>query len=365
MSGDQARCGPRDQRQPGRAGRPTPRGTVAAAARRRRRRPRAKHRRAAAARGSTGTPARRGTGRPWCRSSGARAPGRRRRPRRRARIVVPPKPLSAKDSRAASRICAPGVRAARPATAAPGLDRSPRPHGRRASRSCSRVNASASIRSSSRASRLPALRVLISSTMCPANDAVGEVLEQLGDRLRARGPGSGARPWPSRCRRSGGRAAAGRRAARAISTGSERDDRRVGEVERGVGVVLLRRVPARHVDLHLALAEARQGYMFSTANAMPVRSSSSRDALDERRGRSRAATGTAGARRPRRRRPRAAISALRLELAPGLGAPDPLGDQQAGACTAQTGISWYSERCRTASTSWLTGSMPTITSTAS
>ena len=35
------------------------------------------------------------------------------------------------------------------------------------------------------------------------------------------------------------------------------------------------------------------------------------------------------------------------------------------ALESSTGISWYSERCRTASMRWLIGSMPTITSTAS
>ena len=109
-------------------------------------------------------------------------------------------------------------------------------------------------------------------------------------------------------------------------------DRGVGEVDGGVGVVLLGRVPAGEVHPHPALGPAaagdRQGYMFSTANAMPVDSSSAampstKPAAYSFCQRNGGCTTTTSA-------PTAsAISADRCELAPRVGAPDPLGEQQA------------------------------------
>ena len=111
-------------------------------------------------------------------------------------------------------------------------------------------------------------------------------------------------------------------------------------------------------------AEARQGYMFSTAKAMPVDSSSAAIPWTNPR-RSPAASGTAGAPRPRRRRRRAAISADRSSLPHGSVPQTRWVISRHGACTAQTGISWWSESCLSAAVCWLSASMPTITSTAS
>ena len=154
-----------------------------------------------------------------------------------------------------------------------------RPRGGGASRgrrpgSASRANSSDSRRSVSRSSRVLALRVLISSTISPREAGPGEVprgSSAASDRAAARAPG--ARPWPSRCRRSGGRAAAGRRAARP-SRRVGLGDRGVREVDGGVGVGLLGGVPARAgTSPCRAATEARHGYMFSTAKAIPVDSS--------------------------------------------------------------------------------------------
>ena len=152
----------------------TPTGTPAAAVRRRRRprrRPQARSPRA----GRPAAPGRPGTGRPWCRSSGG--PGRRRprRPRRSPRIVVPPKPLSANDERAAARIAArvSGAPGRRPRGAALVLMSGARTK-------CSRANSSDSRRSASRSSRVDALRVLISSTMWPSKPVPARWLEEAG-----------------------------------------------------------------------------------------------------------------------------------------------------------------------------------------
>ena len=75
--------------------------------------------------------------------------------------------------------------------------------------------------------------------------------------------------------------------------------------------------------------DARQGYMFSTAKAIPVVRLQRRDALDEARG--------VVLLPPERRVHDDHVGADRLghlgralELAPRVGAPDPLGEEQAG-----------------------------------
>ena len=54
-----------------------------------------------------------------------------------------------------------------------------------------------------------------------------------------------------------------------------------------------------------------------------------------------------------------------LELAPRLGPPDPLREQQARRVDRAHRDAWCSESCWTAEICWLSASMPTITSTAS
>ena len=92
-------------------------------------------------------------------------------------------------------------------------------------------------------------------------------------------------------------------------------DRGVREVDRRVGVRLLGRVPAGHVHLHCRAARGRPpGVHVLDREGDPGRLLERGDAVDEVGGVLASATGTAGARRPpRRRRPRA-ISAERSSL---------------------------------------------------
>ena len=120
-------------------------------------------------------------------------------------------------------------------------------------------------------------------------------------------------------------------------------DRGVRQVDRGVGVVLLRRVPAR------ARRPASRAATRARGTCSPPRTRCrcaprGRRRPPRSRARSRAASGTAGARRPRPRRPRRAISALRSSLPQGSAPQTRWVISRQGACTAHTGISWYSER---------------------
>ena len=140
------------------------------------------HRRRAPPAGRPAARARRRTGRPWCRSSGAPAPGRRRPARgdradRRTREA-----LGGERARAPRRGSPPGCRArpaADPAARAPGTGAGTRSRAAPAPRSAARANASDSAQVGARAaSRSPALRVLISSTMCAGEARSREVLEE-------------------------------------------------------------------------------------------------------------------------------------------------------------------------------------------
>ena len=109
--------------------------------------------------------------------------------------------------------------------------------------------------------------------------------------------------------------------------------------------------------------EARQGYMFSTANAIPVDSSSAAMPLTKSRAysfcqRNGGCTTTTSA-------PTAfAISAERSSLPQGSVPQTRWVNSRQGAWIAETGMSWCSESCFTAEMDWLRASI-TITSTAS
>ena len=109
--------------------------------------------------------------------------------------------------------------------------------------------------------------------------------------------------------------------------------------------------------------EARQGYMFSTANAIPVDSSRAAMPLTKSRAysfchRNGGCTTTTSA-------PTAfAISAERSSLPQGSVPQTRWVNSRQGAWIAETGISWCSESCFTAEMDWLSASI-TITSTAS
>ena len=145
--------------------RPRPRGTPAGSARRRRR-PHPRSPAASRPAGRPSPPARPGTGRPWCRSSGAPAPGRPR-PRRR-----PPAPRCrrshCREARAGGRQDrGPGVRGAR--DDGPAAERCSRAAHGVVAKKCSRANSTDSRRSASRSSLVLQRRVLISTTISPAN----------------------------------------------------------------------------------------------------------------------------------------------------------------------------------------------------
>ena len=294
--------------------------------------------------------ARRGTGRPWCRSSGAPAPGRRRPRAATARIVVPREAVGGERARGPRRGSRPGCRARPAADPAPGAaDGCWRGHARLRTAKCSRANASDSAQVALALARgCSHLRVLISSTMSP---------------VEAAGPRGGAR-----------NSAAPHRAAarhqvlvlgRAGAVGQvdvpqpvaeplgHRDrvgvrDRGVREVDGGVGVVLLRRVPAGEVHLHAALRGGPPGVHVLDGEGDAGGLLEAPRCPRRTRGRTPSASGTAGARRPRRRRPSAAISADRSSLPHGSVPQTRWVNSRHGACTAQTGISWCSESCLTA-----------------
>ena len=244
----------------------------------------------------------RGTGRPWCRSSGAPAPGRRRRPRRPPRIVVPAKPWAANGSRARGEDRGAGVGRAGPTAAGTRALASSRGWTAK----CSRAKASDSARSRSR------------SLACVAPAGV-DLQHDVARRS----------PWSARCWRNRSAPCAPRPGTRCSSlaepvpsvrctcrsrvTEALRHlhdvglrDRGVREVDGGVGVVLLGRVPAGEVHLHAALGAAasappRVHVLDGEGDAGGLLEGG--DALDEAARRTPSATGTAGARRPRRRRP--------------------------------------------------------------
>ncbi len=141
--------------------------------------------------------ARRGTGRPWCRSSGAPAP---RRPRRRRR------PRASTCRRTPARRTAPAPRPGSP----PGC---PAPRGgaraaarrvisrRPAAKKCSRANSSDSRRSVSRSSRSAALAGVDLERRSRRRSRCARGGAGTRRRRSSRGRARGARPWPSRCRR--------------------------------------------------------------------------------------------------------------------------------------------------------------------
>ena len=152
-------------------------------------RPGRDHRRAAPRAGRRAARARPRTGRPWTaevvvhqRGVDAGLGGDRphrgtleARARRRARAPRPGSPRACPVRRA-------GVRGWSWTISHAGSVHSGQP---RAAAKCSRLNASASSRSASRASRSPALRVLISTTMWPSNPRLGEQLEERSAGLVA------------------------------------------------------------------------------------------------------------------------------------------------------------------------------------
>ena len=110
--------------------------------------------------------------------------------------------------------------------------------------------------------------------------------------------------------------------------------------------------------------EARHGYMFSTAKAIPVSSSSeampsTKPAAYSRCHRNGGCTTTTSA-------PTAsAISADRCSLPQGSVPQTRWVNSRHGEWIATIGRAWCSESCLTAETCWLSASMPTITSMAS
>ena len=110
--------------------------------------------------------------------------------------------------------------------------------------------------------------------------------------------------------------------------------------------------------------DARHGYMFSTANAIPVDTSRAAMPLTKSRAysfcqRNGGCTTTTSA-------PTAcAISAERSSLPHGSVPHTRWVNSRHGAWTAEIGIPWWSASCLTADVCWLSASMPTITSTAS
>ena len=158
-------------------------------------------RRRSACGGRRAAPGRRGTGRPWCRSSGARGPRRRRRTRRRRGSSYRAKPFSANDARAAARIAArvSGEPRRRPRDGACGRSRGqPCAAG---TTKCSRANSSDSTQ--------VALALLAGGSLAGVDlqhdvaveAGAGEVPQERRRPPSRRGRARGARPWPSRCRR--------------------------------------------------------------------------------------------------------------------------------------------------------------------
>ena len=316
---------------------PDRRGTPAAAARPRRRRPPSTTGSERRARVDRQLAARPGTGRPWCRSSGGPAPRRPRRPRRRRGSTCRANPWPANELPRRRQDRRAGVGRARPAAAAAAAaaagarGRSRRRRDREVlAGELQRLHAGRA----SRSSRSAALRVLISSTMWPSKPVAGEVLEERRRAPRAAARAPGARPWPSRCRRSGGCGAAASPSRSAIATGSDCGDRGVREVDGGVGVGLLRGVPAGQVHLHAA-PRARPATGTCSRPRTRCRSTPRAPRCPRRSSRrSRAASGTAGARRPRRRRPPWPSRRERSSLPHGSVPQTRWVNSRHGACTA-------------------------------
>ncbi len=209
------------------------------------------------------------------------------------------------------------------------------------------------------------LRVLISTTISPPKPERATWREELGgaDRAAARAPG--ARPWPSRCRRSGGCAAAGRRAGRPSRPGRSARSRRArgrwwcwrsprsegSQPGRYISMPRRRRGPP---GVHVLDRERDAGRLLEGGDAR--RRTRAAYSFCQRNGGCTTTTSAPTA---------AAISADRSSLPHGSVPQTRWVNSRHGACTAQTGISWCSESCWTAEICWLSASMPTITSTAS
>ena len=296
--------------------------------------------------GRPAAPARRRTGRPWCRSSGAPAPA-----------STPASAATRADRRAGEALVG-ERRPAPPSRISPGCRA--RPAGGRARRSRRHAGSrhgargatgevSAGERQRLRAGRpraprgRAALRVLISSTMWPAKPVAGQVLEEARRRPGCRGPGtrcsSLAEPVPSV--RWTWRSRSPSRSA--IATGSDCGDRGVREVDGGVGVGLAPTGPSRAGTSRIAAARGgppgvhvldreRDAGATPRAPAMPVDEARGVVALPAERRVHDDHVGADGVRHLGRA----------LELAPRVGAPDPLGDQQARRVHRADGSSWWS-----------------------
>ena len=174
----------------------------------------------------------------------------------------------------------------------------------------------------------------------PLEAAWSPAARGTGRTAGCRDPAPGARPWPTRCRRSCARGAAGSPVRSAISIGSELRGGGVREVDGGVGVGLLARGPTR-----VGRPSSRGARSPATDTCSRRRRRCRYDARGRRcprrsRRRSRAATGTAGVRRPRRRRAPAAISALFSSLTHGSVPHTRWVISRHGAWIAHTGTWW-------------------------
>ena len=215
------------------------------------------------------------------------------------RIVVPPKPCAANWSRAAARIAA-------RVSGAPG--RRPRLDGRRSRR---RPPGSARARTpATRAGRARAPRRL---RALAGVDLDHDRRRRSRRSPRARGsPSAPIDPRPGHQVLVLGRAGAvgevdvPQPVAEPVG---HRDRVGLRRSRRGTGRSWCWRRPRRRgpspagTSPSRAVEDARHGYMFSTANAIPVDSSSAAMPVDEAARRSPSASGTAGVRRPPRRRP--------------------------------------------------------------
>ena len=300
------------------------------------------------------------------RSSGARAPGRPRRRRRPRGSSYPPKPLPrtarARPRRGSRRGCPSraGSAAARQGARHAGSVTTRQRAGRRSAGG--RTPATRAGRPRAR-SRSPHWRVLISSDDRGRRSRVapGAPGTPRPHRAPARTRCSSlAEPVPSVRWMCASRSPS--RSAISIDVGRARSPRARGR--RGVGVGLVDRVPAGDVHLHLAA----RGPPRDTCSRPRTRCRSLlqlRDAVDE-------AAGVLAL--PAERRvhddhvgaDRGAPSRRSARACPTVGAPDPLGDQQAGRVDRADGhlvvVGQLLERASLLADS---GSMPTITSTPS
>ena len=210
-------------------------------------------------------------------------------------------------------------------------NRSRRPHPE-----CSRANSSDSARSASRSLAGRALAGVDLDDDLAGEPTAARCSRNSAARYRAAARAPGARPWPSRCRRSGGCAAAGRPSRSAISIGVGPRDR-----ARARGRWWCWRSPRSdgsqpgQVHLHAA-RDARHGiHVLDREGDAGATPRAPRCPSTKSRGVVASASGTAGARRPRRRRPRAAISAERSSLPHGSVPQTRWVNSRHGAWTAQ------------------------------